>query len=220
MSKQVIYLASVLFMIAAVLAVSAQDITATMNNTTMNNTTLLNNTTLNASLNQTFNATASEPVSVASNETVIEAPIFPAETANETAIIETVSAENETAPVASEIIPFQNETVMEQNETTITQPEVIEAQNETAPAQNITMLENVTLVAEPVSTASLIPVSQPGVMQIGSPQKTAFAIGGIGRTPSLFPIDSKALSQDAYKIGLPAETIMDLSALPFFINKM
>jgi hypothetical protein len=83
------------------------------------------------------------------------------------------------------------------------------------------MPENVTVVVEPVSTASPMPAAlQPGVMQIGSPQRTAFAIGGIGRTPSLFPIDSKALSQDAYKVGLPAETIMDLSALPFFVNKM
>ena len=80
--------------------------------------------------------------------------------------------------------------------------------------------ENVTVVAEPI-TASPIPVAlQPGAMQIGSPQRTTFTIGGIERTPSLFPIDSKALAQDAYKVGLPAETIMDLSALPFFVNKM
>jgi cytoskeletal protein RodZ len=165
-----------------------------LNNATMNNITLLNNTTLNAS--------------------VIEVPILPTETANETALNETVSAENESAPAASEIIPVQNETAP-------SQIEVITTQNETAPAQNTTQSENVTVVAEPVSTASLMPaISQPGVMQIGSPQKTAFAIGGIGRTPSLFPIDSKALSQDAYKVGLPAETIMDLSALPFFVNKM
>jgi cytoskeletal protein RodZ len=194
MSKQFIQFASVLFMLAALLAVSAQENTTALNNATMNNTTLLNNTTLNAS--------------------VIEVPILPTETANETALNETVSAENESAPAASEIIPVQNETAP-------SQIEVIATQNETAPAQNTTQSENVTVVAEPVSTASLMPaISQPGVMQIGSPQKTAFAIGGIGRTPSLFPIDSKALSQDAYKIGLPAETIMDLSALPFFVNKM
>jgi cytoskeletal protein RodZ len=194
MSKQFIQFASVLFMLAALLAVSAQENTTALNNATMNNTTLLNNTTLNAS--------------------VIEVPILPTETANETALNETVSAENESAPAASEIIPVQNETAP-------SQIEVIATQNETAPAQNTTQSENVTVVAEPVSTASLMPaISQPGVMQIGSPQKTAFAIGGIGRTPSLFPIDSKALSQDAYKVGLPAETIMDLSALPFFVNKM
>ena len=196
MSKQFIQFASVLFRLL-LLAVSAQENTTALNNATMNNTTLLNNTTLNAS--------------------VIEVPILPTETANETALNETVSAENESAPAASEIIPVQNET----GRAHPPQIEVIAAQNETAPAQNTTQSENVTVVAEPVSTASLMPaVLQPGVMQIGSPQRTAFAIGGIGRTPSLFPIDGKALSQDAYKVGLPAETIMDLSALPFFVNKM
>ena len=193
MSKQFIQFASVLFMLAALLAVSAQENTTALNNATMNNTTLLNNTTLNAS--------------------VIEVPILPTETANETALNETVSAENESAPAASEIIPVQNETAP-------SQIEVIATQNETAPAQNTTQSENVTAVAEPI-TASPIPVAlQPGAMQIGSPQRTTFTIGGIGRTPSLFPIDSKALAQDAYKVGLPAETIMDLSALPFFVNKM
>jgi len=201
MSKRFIQLASVLFMLAALLAVSAQENTTALNNATMNNTTLLNNTTLNAS--------------------VIEVPILPTETANETALDEIVSAENESAPAASEIIPAQNETVPVQNETAPTQIEVIAAQNETAPAQDATVSENVTVVAEPVSTISPIPLAlQPGAMQIGSPQRTTFTIGGIGRTPSLFPIDSKALAQDAYKVGLPAETIMDLSALPFFVNKM
>jgi hypothetical protein len=200
MSKRFIQFASVLFMLAALLAVSAQENTTALNNATMNNTTLLNNTTLNAS--------------------VIEVPILPTETANETALNEIVSAENESAPAASEIIPAQNETVPVQNETAPTQIEVIVAQNETAPAQDTTQSENVTAVAEQI-TASPIPVAlQPGAMQIGSPQRTVFTIGGIGRTPSLFPIDSKALSQDAYKVGLPAETIMDLSALPFFVNKM
>jgi hypothetical protein len=132
---------------------------------------------------------------VAANETVIEAPILPAETANET-----VAVQNETAPA---------------------QIEVIAAQNETAPAQNVTMPENVTVAAEPVSTSSQLPaVSQPGVMQIGSPQRTVFAIGGGEKSPNLFPIDGKALAQGAYEVGLPAKTIMDLSALPFFVNKI
>jgi hypothetical protein len=200
MSKQFIQFASVLFVLAALLAVSAQENTTALNNATMNNTTLLNNTTLNAS--------------------VIEVPILPIETANETALNEIVSAENESAPAASEILPAQNETVPVQNETAPSQIEVIAAQNETAPAQDATVSENVTVVAEPI-TVSPIPVAlQPGAMQIGSPQRTTFTIGGSERTPSLFPIDSKALAQDAYKVGLPAETIMDLSALPFFVNKM
>ncbi|MBN1235184.1 MAG: hypothetical protein JW999_03940, partial [Methanotrichaceae archaeon] len=110
MSKQFMYFASILFMMAAILAVSAQEDTAALNNVTMNNTTLLNNTTLNATLNETFNATASEPVSALSNETVIEALILPAETASETAPIETVSSENETAPAQDVAMP-ENVTV-------------------------------------------------------------------------------------------------------------
>jgi len=197
MSKQFIQFASVLFMLAALLAVSAQENTTALNNATMNNTTLLNNTTLNAS--------------------VIEVPILPTETANETALNETVSAENESALAASEIIPVQNETVPVQNETASTPIEVIAAQNETAPAQNTTLSENVTAVLEPIAAS---PVLQPGAMQIGSSQRTVYAIGGIGKTPNQFSIDGKALAQGAYEVGLPAKTIMDLSALPFFVNKI
>jgi hypothetical protein len=207
MSKQLIQFAGVLFMLAAHLAVSAQENTTTLNNATMNNTTLLNNTTLNAS--------------------VIEAPILPTETANDTASIETVSAGNESALAASEITPdqneavvVQNETVPVQNETIPTQIEVIAAQNETVPAQNVTMSENVTVAAEPVSTVSPKPaVSQPETIRIESPRRAAFAMGG-ENTPSLFQIGGKALPQEAYKVDLPAKTIMDMSSMPFFSNKI
>jgi hypothetical protein len=195
MSKRSIRFAGVLFMLAAILAVSAQENTTALNNASMNNTTLLNNTTL------------------------IETPALPTETANETAPIETASNEttlNETASVenmpalASEIIPAQNETP-------IAPIEVVAPQNETAPAPETTPSENATAAVE---TIPAIPVLQPGGMQIGSPQKTTFAIGGTGRTPNQFTINGKALAQGAYEIGLPAETIMDLSALPFFVNKL
>jgi hypothetical protein len=103
MSKQFMYFASILFMMAAILAVSAQEDTAALSNDTMNNTTLLNNTTLNASLNETLDVTTSEPVSVASDEIVIEAPILPAETTP--AQIEEIAAQNETAPAQNVTIP-------------------------------------------------------------------------------------------------------------------
>ncbi|MFZ3148513.1 MAG: hypothetical protein WA137_05680 [Methanothrix sp.] len=170
MSKRSIQFACVLFMLAAILAVSAQENTTTLNNATMNNTTLLNNTTINA--------TISEPVGVAANETVIEAPI-------------------ESVPAAIEIIP---------------------AQNETAPAQDTNLSENVTAVAEPVS--SIPAVLQQGATQIVSPQRAVFAIGGSGTSPSSFSIDGKSLAQGAYEVGLPAKTIMDLSAMPFFVNNI
>ena len=200
MSKQLIQLAGVLFMLAAILAVSAQENTTSLNNATMNNIMLLNNTTTNAS--------------------VIEAPILPTETANETASIEIVSAENESALAASEPIPVQNEAAVVQNETAPTQIEEIAAQNETVPAQNVTMPESITVAAEPASTVITMPVvSRPVVVQIESPRMTAFALGG-EMAPSLFQIDGKSLPQAAYEVGLPAKTIMDLSTMPFFIYNM
>jgi hypothetical protein len=96
MSKQFIYFASVLFlMAAAALVVSAQENASALNNATLNNITSLNNTTLNASINETFNATASMPVIIASNESVIEAAILPTEAANVT-----VPAAEDTAAAA------------------------------------------------------------------------------------------------------------------------
>lgn len=132
------------------------------------------------------------------NASAIEGPILPMETANDTAPVENASAENETVPV--------------QNETSLV--EEIATQNEIVP-------ENVTSAAEPVSTASPLPVVlQPEVMSIGSAQRAVFAIGGGQTSPNLFSIDGKALPQGAYEVGLPAKTIMDLSALPFFVNKI
>ena len=217
MSKQFIYFVGVLFfMAAAALVVSAQENASALNNATLNNITSLNNTTLNASLNETFNATASMPVIIASNESVIEAAILPTEAANVTvpAAEETAPAANETALAAPEIIPVQNETIPAISE-------VIAAQNVTAPAQNDTALDNAGTPAETIGMASLIPaVSQPGAMAIGSSQRNVFTIGGSRTTPSFFSISGKALAQQAYQVGLPAETIMDLSALPFFINRI
>jgi len=175
MIKRSIQFAGVLFMLTAILAVSAQENTTALNNASMNNTTLLSNTTQNA--------TTIEPIIAAANESVIE---------------------------ASEIIPAQNETP-------IAPIEVVAPQNETAPAPEATPSENATAAVE---TLPVIPALQSSGMQIGSPQKNTFAIGGTARTPNLFSINGKALAQGAYEIGLPAETIMDLSALPFFVNKI
>jgi hypothetical protein len=181
MSKRSIQFAGVLFVLAAILAVSAQESTTALNNASMNNTTLLNNTT--------FNATTSEPIIAAANESVTEAPVLPTEIVNETAL----------------------------NETPVAPIEVVAPQNETAPATKVTPSENATAAVE---TLPVIPALQSSGMQIGSPQRTTFAIGGTGRTPNLFSINGNSLAQGAYEIGLPAETIMDLSALPFFVNKV
>jgi len=196
MSKRSIQFAGVLFMLAAILAVSAQESTTALNNAGMNNTTLLNNTT--------FNATTNEPIIAAANESVTEAPALSNEMVNGTASTEIVPA------LASEIIPAQNETP-------VVPMEVVAPQNETAPAAETTPSENASAAVETLPT---VPALQSDGMQIGSPQRTTFAIGGTGRTPNMFSINGNSLAQGAYEIGLPAETIMDLSALPFFVNKI
>lgn len=179
MSKSPIQFAGILFLLAAILAVSGQETIATSFNASLNNTTLLNNTTQNV--------TTSEPAIAAANESAIEAPALPAAIANETIVAPT------------EVATSQNET-----------------ETASALAQEAAPSENATAAIEAIPA---IPVVQPGGMMIGSEQRAAFAISGIGRTPNQFSIDGKALSQGAYAVGLPAKTIMDLSALPFFINK-
>jgi hypothetical protein len=213
MSKRSIQFAGVLFVLAAMLAVSAQESTMALNNASLNNTTLLNNTT--------FNATTSEPIIAAANESATEAPaqVFSTEMINETAPIETASNEtalNETA--STEIMPAPaSEVIPSQNETPVVPIEEVAPQNETSPAPQANASENATAVVE---TIPAIPALQPSGMQIGSFQRTTFAIGGTGRTPNLFSINGNSLAQGAYEIGLPAETIMDLSNLPFFVNKI
>jgi hypothetical protein len=89
MSKQLIQFAGVLFMLAALLAVSAQESTTASNNATMNNTALLNNTTLNASLNETFNVTTRNEIVMVQNETSPAQNVTMPE--NITAVVEPVS---------------------------------------------------------------------------------------------------------------------------------
>ena len=214
MSKSSIQFAGILFLLTAILAVSGQETTMASGNASLNNTTLLNNTTQNA--------TISEPAIAAANESATEAPALPAATANETALNETAineTATNETA--AAESVPVAVPDVAPaENETTVAPTEVAAPENKTetapAPSQEAAPSENATPAIEAVPA---IPVVQPGGMMIGSTERTTFAVSGIGRAPNQFSIDGKSLSQGAYAVGLPARTIMDLSALPFFINK-
>ena len=158
----------------------------------------------------------------AANETVLAAPeIIPVQNETMPAISEAIAAQNATAPAANETVLAAPEIIPVQNETMPAISEAIAAQNATAPAQNATAPDNASTPAETIGMASLIPaVSQPRAMAIGSPQRNVFTIGGSRMTPSFFSISGKALAQQAYQVGLPAETIMDLSALPFFINKI
>jgi hypothetical protein len=214
MSKNSIQFAGILFLLAAILAVSGQETTMASGNASLNNITLLNNTT--------ENATTSEPAIAAENESATEAPALPAAIGNETALNETAineTATNET--VAAESVPVAApEATPAENETTVAPIETAAPQNETettsAPAQEAAPSENATPTIE---TVPVIPVAQPDGTMIGSVERTTFAVSGIGRSPNQFSIDGKSLSQGAYAVGLPAKTIMDLSALPFFINK-
>ena len=105
------------------------------------------------------------------------------------------------------------------NNTTLN--ETLPVQNETAPASNETAPENVLLATEPVSVSSQS--SAPlaiGSIQTGSSQKSVFAVSRLAGSPATFSIESQPLHKEAYEVGLPAETIMDLSALPFYVNKI
>jgi hypothetical protein len=158
----------------------------------------------------------------AANETVLAAPeIILVQNETMPAISEAIAAQNATAPAANETVLAAAEVVPVQNETIPAISKAVAPQNATDPAQNATAPDNASTLAETIGMAGLIPVvSQPGAMAIGYPQRNVFAIGGSRMTPSFFSINGKALAQQAYQVGLPAETIMDLSALPFFINKI
>lgn len=114
---------------------------------------------------------------------------------------------NETAPASNDTAPALNET--------------LPVQNETAPASNDTASENVLLATEPISVSSQssVPLAI-GSIQTGSSQNSVFAVSRLASSPATFSIENQPLHKEAYEVGLPAETIMDLSALPFYINKI
>ncbi len=114
---------------------------------------------------------------------------------------------NETAPASNDTVPALNET--------------LPVQNETAPASNETASENVLLATEPISVSSQssVPLAI-GSIQTGSSQNSVFAVSRLASSPATFSIENQPLHKEAYEVGLPAETIMDLSALPFYVNKI
>ena len=114
-----------------------------------------------------------------------------------------------------------NETLPASNDTAPALNETLPVQNETAPASNETASENVLLATEPVSVSSQS--SAPlaiGSIQMGSSQNSVFAVSRLASSPVTFSIENQPLHKEAYEVGLPAETIMDLSALPFYVNKI
>lgn len=150
----------------------------------------LNNTTSNMT---TSNAT--------SNESII-APLVPAEMA-EIETNETLSSPLDASPAIAD------------------QDESMPAENETVPAENLTSIES----SAPISVNEAV-VAEPGVMVLGGsnlitkPDKPIYAIGAAAGRPGIFPIGKVYLPDQAYNAGMSAETIMDLSALPFYTNHM
>lgn len=195
MNNQIIYFTCALFAMAAITAVTAQDNSTILDNSTMNNVSLLNNTTLNASVNETVTTPFAETESAAANETVM--------------------------PSGNETLPVQNETAPALNDTAPALNETLPVQNETAPASNETAPENALQASESVSVSgqSSAPLAI-GSIQTGSSQKSVFAVSRLASSPATFSIENQPLHKEAYEVGLPAETIMDLSALPFYVNKI
>ena len=157
------------------------------------NGSLMNGT---ATLNNTLNSSTSNATF---NESTV-APLVPATIAESS---ETLASPMDASPSLADL------------------DESMPAENETVPAENLTSIESSAPIA--VSEAA---VAEPGVMALGGsslitkPEKPIYAIGAAAGTPGIFPIGKVYLPDQAYNAGMSAETIMDLSALPFYINHM
>lgn len=156
----------------------------------VNGAVSLNNTTLNATSN------------VTSNDTAIAPPIGAIPAANETI----APSANETQPEVTEIASDLNES--------------LSAENETASAEDLTMHEIAVPAASLVGSDAVASVMALGGANKIASSQSAFAIGGGASTPNPFSIGGRYLPEEAYDAGLPAETIMDLSSMPFYINKI
>ena len=168
-----------IFMAAAVLAVSAQEVILAIAPADNGSLNLTANETANATLNQTLNATLNAAVPAAESETVLAAVLASA----------------------------AGDATVQENATT----NVTVAEDATA-AESAAAVRVEPAAVKPASTES-------GFMHIGSAQKPVYTIGGSQISPSQFSIRGETLPQDAYEVGLPAESIQELSNLPFFINK-
>ncbi len=93
--------------------------------------------------------------------------------------------------------------------------------------------ENESAALEDLSAGSTAPTAvaesagaRPGVLALGGsnlitkPDKPIFAIGASSEAAGTFSIGKDYLPEQAYNAGMSAKTIMDLSALPFYINHM
>lgn len=189
MSRQSVLFTCLLFMMAASVAASAQEIPA-INESVVNGAVSLNNTTMNATSNATLNDTAIAPP------------------------LEATLAANETMPpAANETQPAEDGVASDLNES-------LSAENETASAENLAMQEIAAPAASLGGSDAVASVRALGGANRIASSQSAFAIGGGASTPNLFSIGGRYMLKEAYDAGLPAETIMDLSTMPFYINKI
>lgn len=102
------------------------------------------------------------------------------------------------------------------------QVDTISAENETVPAENLTSSESIAAPIPVTENAAAIPgvLALGGSNLISKPAKSVYAIGSTVGVPGTFSIGKDYLPDQAYNAGMSAETIMDLSALPFYANHM
>ena len=101
----------------------------------------------------------------------------------------------------------------------INESEPSAADNETAPAETLTSTESTAPMAVSNNAETEV-LALGGSNLITKPQKSVYAIGAASSTSGVFSIGKEYLPDQAYDAGMSAETIMDLSALPFYANHM
>lgn len=143
--------------------------------------------------NTTSNITSNATI----NESAME-PLVPA------ALVET----NETLP--SSLNPSPDFADMDN---------AVPVENETAPAETLTPAESTAPMAVSNDVETEV-FALGGANLIAKPERSVYAIGTASSTPGVFSIGKEYLPDQAYNAGMSAETIMDLSALPFYANHM
>lgn len=154
-----------------------------------------------------------------------------ADVANDTAVLNNTTS-NITSNVTfneSAMEPLVPSLIVETNETLLSpvnpSPDVVDMDN-TVPAENETALAETLTSAESTVPMAVSNDAETEVFALGGanlitkPQRSVYAIGTTSSTPGVFSIGKEYLPDQAYNAGMSAETIMDLSALPFYANHM
>ena len=129
----------------------------------------------------------------------------------------------------SEIEPLVPALIVETNETLLSpvneSPDVADTDN-ILPAENETALAETLTSAESTAPLAISDDAETNVLALGGsnlitkPERSVYAISAASRTSGVFSIGKEYLPDQAYNAGMSAETIMDLSALPFYANYM